>query len=188
MFFMNPIRPYRESDKADVQKICLLNAGCIDSPFEKQRYILIMYCNYYIEQEPENCFVVTDENDSAVGYIICSEDYDKYSETFNEVYIPQVKCLGSRQYIDARLDMLSHYLFKKDYPAHLHIDINPEYQRIGAGSRLMNTLIEHLREKDVDGLMLVVGTGNIKGRNFYKKNKFKELLVTKSGTAMGIEV
>ncbi|MDR1629379.1 MAG: GNAT family N-acetyltransferase [Oscillospiraceae bacterium] len=185
---MYEIRPYKEKDKAEVQRICLLNAGCIDKPLEKQRYILIMYCNYYIEQEPENCFVVTNEEDRAVGYIICSEDYEKYAETFNRVYIPQAQCLGNRQYMDAKLDMLSHALFKKKYPAHLHIDIDPEYQRIGAGSRLMNTLMEHLRTKGVHGLMLVVGTDNLRGRNFYKKNKFKELMVTKSGTAMAIEI
>ena len=184
---MNEIRPYRESDKAIVQEICLLNAGCADKPFEKQRYILIMYCNYYIEQEPENCFVVTDENDSPVGYIICSENYAKYEETFNRIYIPQAKCLGARAYADAKLDMLSHALFKKNYPAHLHIDIFPDYQRIGAGSRLMKTLLDHLKAKGVESIMLVVGTDNLRGRNFYRKNGFDELMVTRSGTAMGIK-
>ncbi len=183
---MYEIRPYEEKDKANVQRICILNAGCENKPLEKQRFILIMFCNYYIEQEPENCFVVTNEDDEAVGYIICAQDYLKYSETFKRIYIPQAKCLGTRQFFEARLDMLSHYLFRKKYPAHLHIDIDPAYQRIGAGSRLMNALIENLRKKNIHGLMLVVGTQNIKGRNFYRKNNFDELKVTKSGTAMGI--
>lgn len=186
---MLDIRPYQEKDKADVQKICLANANALDKPFQKQRFILIMYCNYYIEQEPENCFVAVDVNDKAIGYIICSEDYDKYAKSFSEIYLPQARTISFKSYIDARLDMLSHAVFKKKYPAHLHIDVDSNYHRMGLGTRLVDALVEHLKAKDdfKGGLMLVVGETNKQGRNFYKKYGFKELLITSMGVAMGID-
>ena len=65
---MEKIRPYQEKDFDRVRKICLENAG--DTRTEEQKiFILSTYCDYYIEQEPENCFVAVNENDEAVGYI-----------------------------------------------------------------------------------------------------------------------
>ena len=85
--------------------------------------------------------------------------------------------------------MLSHALWMKNYPAHLHIDIDSNYQRLGIGTRLMDALINHLKAKGVKpGLMLVVGATNEQGRNFYKKYGFKELAITKMGVAMGIDL
>jgi len=183
---MYTIRPYREEDKKNIQDICLVSMGSENSPFETQRYVLIMFCNYYVEQEPENCFVVADENDEAVGYIVCAEDYDRYAEVFNKIYMPQIRALSVRRQVDARLDMLGHGMFKKDYPAHLHINIYPEYRRIGAGSRLVDTLKGHLKSKGIHSLMLVVASDNIRAQRFYRRNKFKELKFTGSGVAMGI--
>ena len=183
------IKPYELKYRRDVQQLCLANANHLDKPFEDRRYILIMYCNYYIEQEPENCFVAVNEEDKAIGYIICSESYKKYRERFNRYYIPQARSLGFSYYVKAKLDMLSHAMFAKKYPAHLHIDIDDNYQRLGIGTRLMNQLVDHFKAKGVKpGLMLVVGANNEQGRNFYKKYGYKELAVTKMGVAMGIEL
>ncbi|MGI6773322.1 MAG: GNAT family N-acetyltransferase [Clostridiales bacterium] len=183
------IKPYEDKYRHAVQKICIDNAGHADKPLEAKRYILIMYCNYYIEQEPENCFVAVNENDEAVGYIICSEDYKKYRKIFNKRYIPQARTISFKKYCEAKLDMLSHALWMKNYPAHLHIDIDSNYQRLGIGTRLMDALINHLKAKGVKpGLMLVVGATNEQGRNFYKKYGFKELAITKMGVAMGIDL
>ena len=55
------------------------------------------------------------------------------------------------------------------YPAHLHIDILPEYQRQGIGHRLMKRLEQHLIKNNVPGFHLEVGSKNTLGINFYKK-------------------
>ena len=55
------------------------------------------------------------------------------------------------------------------YPAHLHINILPKYQRKGIGHNLMNSLEIHLKEKNVKGYHLGVSTKNKQGINFYKK-------------------
>lgn len=184
---MPSVRPYKEKDKERVQQICLVNAGCENASEDTKKYILIMYCNYYIEQEPGNCFVAVDEKDEAVGYIICSENYDKYEQVFTEQYLPQAAAVSARRYVEAKLDMLTHSMFKKNYTAHFHIDIKEEYQRAGVGSLLISTLKAHLRKKHLSGMMLVCGEDNQQAINFYTKNGFKSLLTTKFGKAMALD-
>lgn len=183
---MASVRPYLEKDKERVQKICLVNAECMDSPADTQKYILIMYCNYYIEQEPNNCFVAVNDEDEAVGYIICSENYDVYEKIFKDHYLNQCAAISPKRYVDAKMDLLSHSMFRNEYPAHFHIDIDAEYQRMGLGSLLISTLKAHLRKKNIMKLMMVCGADNQKAIDFYKKNGFKDLITTKMGHAMGL--
>ncbi len=184
---MVSVRAYKESDKERVQNICIVNAGCVDSPEATKKYILLMYCNYYIEQEPENCFVAVNEDDEAVGYIICAENYDRYEQIFKDEYLNQCASISPRRYVEAKLDLLSHSMFKKDYPAHFHIDIYDNYQRMGLGSLLISTLKAHLRHKGLDSMMMVCGADNENAINFYRKNGFKDLITTKMGHAMALE-
>lgn len=184
---MATVRSYNEKDKERVQQICLANAECLNSPEETQRYILIMYCNYYIEQEPENCFVAVNDEDEAVGYIICSENYDKYEKTFKEFYLNQCAAISPKRYVEAKLDLLSHSMFKNQYTAHFHIDIDDNYQRQGLGSLLISTLKAHLRKKNLTGMMMVCGADNENAKSFYRRNGFKDLLTTKMGHAMALE-
>lgn len=184
---MATVRPYNEKDKKRVQDICLANAECLDSPEETQKYILLMYCNYYIEQEPENCFVAVNDEDEAVGYIICAENYEKYEKTFKEIYLNQCAAISPKRYVEAKLDLLSHSMFKNSYSAHFHIDIDDNYQRQGLGSLLISALKDHLRQKKINGMMMVCGEDNINAINFYKKNGLKDLITTKMGHAMALD-
>ena len=184
---MDAIRPYQEKDKERVRQICLKNADCQYAPDDTKKYILLMYCDYYIEQEPDNCFVAVDANDNAVGYIICAENYEKYAKTFREIYLPQVDRISLKRFVDARLDLLSHSMFKNAYPAHFHIDIDEDYQRRGIGSLLVTALKLQLKKKKLKGMMLVCGADNLQAINFYEKNGFKTLLTTKVGRAMAMD-
>ena len=184
---MPTVRPYQEKDKELVQNLCLRNADCMDSSEETKKFILTMYCNYYIEQEPCNCFVAVNDNDEAVGYIICSESYDNYERIFNDNYLNQCAALGPKRYVDAKLDLLSHSMFKKEYPTHFHIDIDDNYQRMGIGSLLISTLKAHLRKKNINGMMMVCGEDNDNAIKFYKKNGFRDLITTKMGHAMALD-
>jgi len=146
------------------------------------------YVDYYIEHEPHNCFVIADEEDSAVGFILCAEDYRPYREIFMRDYVPRtrgfplpmrVECLGAA--------ILPKFFYEK-YPAHLHIDILPEYQRMGLGNQLMDTLTAHLRAKGIPGVMLGVGSKNVKGKSFYSKYGFKKLLRIPFSIALGLKL
>ena len=60
----------------------------------------------------------------------------------------------------------------KKYPAHLHIDILPEAQHKGYGTKLMDALMDYLAEKGVKGVHLGVGGDNAGGIRFYEKYGF----------------
>ncbi|HOO25247.1 MAG TPA: N-acetyltransferase [Clostridiales bacterium] len=184
---MEKIRPYQEKDFDRVRKICLENAG--DTRTEEQKiFILSTYCDYYIEQEPENCFVAVNENDEAVGYIFCAENFDIFKDRFKEIYLPRVKALGSDKWKDSLESYQLHEKYKGIYPAHLHLDVDAAYQRRGLGGRLSDSLIDHLRTKGIGGLMFTVGADNKVGLSFYNKYGFEKIEEGSDDVAMGIKI
>jgi len=184
---MPTIRPYQPKDKENVRHVCIMTGPAAGTP-EGPAWTLELatYCDYYVECEPHNCYVVADDNDEAVGYILGAEDFRRYRERFLRDYAPRVqgfanrvKCQGS-----ARLPRF----FAKNYPAHMHINILEPYQRMGFGSQLVDALAANFRAKDIPGMMLGVGSGNVKGRSFYNKYGFKKLLRIPGCVVMGLEL
>lgn len=189
---MLEIRPYRQSDKRRVQEICLRTADD-DLPFttieerEFSDYLLSTYCDYYIECEPESCFVLVDEADEAVGYIMCAKEQASYRKIFLKEYRARIRC--SRQARTGSFgEALLHGVFAAKYPAHLHIDILKGYRGSGNGSKMMAELMKHLKENKVKGVHLIVSESNSKAIRFYEHCGFKTLLKFGRGRAMGTEI
>ena len=59
------------------------------------------------------------------------------------------------------------------YPAHLHIDILPEYQRKGHGTALIDAFLEVIESKGVKGVHLDMVRDNVTARAFYEKIGFQ---------------
>lgn len=59
------------------------------------------------------------------------------------------------------------------YPAHLHIDIVPEYQGKGWGSKLINTLFEAVKLQGAPGIHLDMVRWNTAAKGFYEKIGFR---------------
>lgn len=183
---MISIRKYEEKDFDGVRYTCLNSEGETVSG-NMCEFILHTYCDYFIEQEPENCFVLDDDG-KAVGYIICTEDYDRYKEVFDREYLPLNKPLGEQFYKWSAESTILQNKYKENYPAHLHIDILPAYQRQGWGGKLLNTLFEHLRSKGIKGVMLTAGTSNVNAASFYKKYGFEQLEIYNTDVAFGMNL
>lgn len=184
---MVSIRKYEEKDKENVQFVCLNSEGPEETPdYETGQFILCTFCNYYIENEPQNCFVVDDDG-RAVGYIICAENYDKYKEIFDRDYLPLTEKYGPQRYQWALTSSDPQRLFKDEYPAHLHIDILPEYHRMGLGGKLVDALREHLASKGIEGVCLTCGPKNERAVNFYKKRGFTLLSIDDEDACFGIK-
>ena len=180
------IRPYEERDKENVRFVCLNSEGPCTLHKDTQDFILTTYCDYYLEREPQNCYVLADESDRAVGYIICAEDFDAFYGAFLEGYVTRFSPADTARRSDAAHSVDLQNKYKKTYPAHMHIDILPQYQRSGWGGRLVDTLAAHLRRKGVCGLMLTVGSDNAVGRGFYRKYGFALLEEATGEAAYGI--
>lgn len=172
---MAGVRKYLDKDRDNLRKICLETSSFPTGSDIDRNFLYLLYNDYYSAYEKDNCFVFADDNDEAVGYILCAENFDAYKAVMKREYLPKIEYLGKKYKSMAKGEMLVHSLFKKRYPAHLHIDIMSAYQHMGAGSCLVSALIEHLKTKGCSGLMLSAGMNNKKAIAFYKKNGFKKI-------------
>lgn len=168
------IRKYRDSDKSQLRHICKQTAfDSYKQDPDKLETVPIMFNDYFTEQEPENIFVLADDSDTAVGYIICSADYEKFNRLMKTEYMQRVKCTRKQETIF--LKVFLYYLRQiKDRPIHFHIDILPEYQRQGWGTKLIDALCEHLRENGKDHISICSVNPKSAGYQMYIKNGFKE--------------
>ena len=173
------VREYQDKDKSRLEEICRIT----DRAKLEEDLLLTLYLHYYITYEKENCFVAADDSDNAVGYIISVSNWERWKKDF-----PALMLEGKRNEIvekgKAGVDSFAPYA--SEYPAHLHIDIHPQYQRMGLGHALMDALISHYRKENVRGVMLGVDPSNEKGVNFYRKYGFKPL--DESGVWWGLKI
>ncbi len=175
------IIPYDEKYKADVQDVCLDTAGPNAREPLPRRFLLSTFCDYYIEQEGSHCFIAVDRDiDKAIGYILCAPDYNRYKRIFKAEYLPRTKGCAREDAREAWASMVAPVFFKHKYPAHMHTDIKPGYQHMGIGTRMMNALLEHLKQEGVKGMMLIVGAGNTNAQKFYMKNGLHKVFVIKN--------
>lgn len=71
--------------------------------------------------------------------------------------------------------MLGAVPYLKAYPAHLHINLLPPYQRMGLGRQLMKALEHALRQHNCPGVSLCVGKHNHGAMRFYESCGFQVL-------------
>lgn len=181
------IRPYQKKDYRYVQDICFATNTILEEDTPLNRAVLCaMYCDYYLDNQAEHCFVAVDENDLPVGYVLCCVDDDDYDEKMDELYLPIVRKLNSTQFFhfNAQRKIKQHYI-RNGYTAHLHIDVLPDYHRQGIGTQLINALETQLKQMYVEGLHLVCGAKNTVARAFYEKNNFADIDYITGGVVYG---
>ena len=184
---MLEIKPYIPDYKEDMQKVCLNTA--YDTAYEpiERNYLLNSYCDYYIDCEPQTCFAAVDENGTAQGYVICAPDFGRFIKQAKP-YIRQAKKSGFDHYYEGIAERLALRAFSHSYPAHFHIDINEGFQGEGTGTRLMNTLLDTLKNKNVKGVMLITGSGNDGAIRFYKRLGFRTIIGKGPAAVMGLKL
>lgn len=182
------IRPAEANDIKDIEYICRMTAGPDSRAIEAVgAKIALTYSTYYARAERETCFVL-DEGGKAVGYILCAPDYKKFVKGYRKNEVRQLWKMDKRQSLTAYLLPLGYLPFKKNYPAHLHIDILDDYQGKGYGSQLMDALLKKLKEIKVPGVMLIVDKENEGAQRFYKRAGFVEKASALGGVVMAKEL
>lgn len=174
------IREYNPDDKSFVQNICIETASeNLKDSEEKKNLLLLRYCDFYIENCSDTCFVA-EENGTPVGYVLCCPDSVFFKNEFSK-FLKNYGHLNFRQKLQCFGDALVYLPYRKSYPAHLHIDILPEAQRQGNGKNLIDALSKKLKEQGKCGVMLAVSADNTNALKFYEALNFK-IIFRFSGT------
>ena len=73
----------------------------------------------------------------------------------------------------------------KDYPAHLHIDILPEFHRLGLGRALIDTFSGAIKKEGADGIHLLMSQSNVEAGKFYTGTGWQRYPKVLDGGASG---
>lgn len=185
---MATIRPYRSTDRDDVYDVCVRTGhagGDARGAYRDPGILPDIFAGPHLAFEPELAFVLTDGG-RVVGYILGTADTPAYARRFREQWLPTVAdryppLTAPPAGLDDFMRDLLHHPERKvkpefaDFPAHLHIDILPEYQGGGHGRALMETFCDTLAAAGVRGVHLGMLTVNETARAFYGRLGFHEL-------------
>lgn len=173
---MYTVSKFRTKDKDTLHKICKETSAFDLKNRNAEEFLYLMYNDYYTENESDFCFVALDNNNRAVGYIICSVDFNSYKKLFNKLYFPKIKKLGLKYTFMAICEILVHGIFSFKYKTHIHINLTKSCRQQGVGTMLMNTLKKELLKNDIHCILLSCSSSNKPAVSFYKKNGFKIIL------------
>ena len=192
------IRPYQSSDLERLYHICLLtcdNGKDGSHLYSDPKLIGYMYAAPYAIFEPELCFVLANDADKAVGYILGTKDSAEFGQRCEKEWFPPIceqfpLLAQDDQSAEAEIIRTIHRGHEKEnwlpnHPAHLHIDILPEGQSGGWGLKLMETFWAKLRELNVPGVFLGVSKQNENAVGFYRHIGYEEMSVHNWGYILG---
>nr|WP_199185889.1 GNAT family N-acetyltransferase [Streptomyces carminius] len=187
------IRPYRPADRAAVYDVCVRLAdagGDARGLYRDDDLMPDIFAGPYLHLEPGLAFVL-DDGERAVGYVIGAADTAAFAEAFRREWLPLVADRYPRaerpgtpdEYMTELLHTPERMVLPEltGHPAHLHIDILPEYQGAGHGRALMYRLLAALREAGVPRVHLGMLTANTGARRFYDRLGFYEIPVSDAG-------
>ena len=200
------VRPYDRKDKDEVLNICYKTGFIGDDLAKTGRFNDIklfgfLFCLYYIRFESENCFVAEDENTHRViGYICGTENTIKQELAFSfkmglKIAMRMLfysswrfpESFSAVMYFASHVDLRTGIKdFYKLYPAHLHINILPEYQKFGLGTKLLNKFENEMDRRGVKGIHLRTSNKNFKAYPFYLKNNYTVIFEGEGSAWKGI--
>lgn len=188
------IRPYRPEDHAALYDVCVRTAhegGDARHIYADLDLMPNIFAGPYVYLEPDLAFVL-DNGDRAVGYILGTADTATFVERYRKSWLPIIEDRypipagppeSPSDEMIALMHNPEHMLVPElaDYPAHLHIDLLPAYQRQGHGRALMFTFLDALKRKQVKAVYLGMVSTNTAARAFYERLGFHEIPVRDNG-------
>ncbi|WP_416069654.1 GNAT family N-acetyltransferase [Streptomyces sp. AK02-01A] len=189
------VRAYRPEDRSALFDICVRTA------YEGQdsRHIYPdpelmpnIFAAPYAALEPDLAFVLDDGEGRAVGYVLGTADTRAFAKAFRDVWLPSVtdrypEPAGPARTPSEEMIALLHRPERMvlpelaGHPAHLHIDLLPDWQRKGHGRALMHAFLRALHGKGVNAVHLSMVTANTPARAFYDRLGFHEIPVPDPG-------
>jgi ribosomal protein S18 acetylase RimI-like enzyme len=185
------IRAYRPTDLDAVYDICVRTAdagGDARGQYSSDKLMGDIFAAPYVVLEPEHGHVLDDGTGAAVGYVLGTADTARFARRYRDEWLPATA--GRYRHPteppvtreDSMLWLHEHpermvVPELAGYPAHLHIDLLPEWQGKGFGRGLISAFLTGLREAGVARVHLGMAVANVEARAFYDRLGFTEISV-----------
>lgn len=170
--------------------------------FDDKTLFSYLFCMYYPLYEIDNCFVAYDDMTcKVIGYIIGSRNTIKQEKRFIQKMVPRIalrmftytlffytESFKAVLFFIKNLELkdIKKEIYKK-YPAHCHMNILPQYQKRGIGSKLLNAFEDYMSDKEISGIHIWASNKNVKAVPFYKKHGYEIIYERENKVWNGIE-
>ena len=185
------IRPARADDQAAAYRVCLKtgDAGGDGEPFFRDDPDALgrLFVGPYLAFAPESCLLLEDA-DGVCGYALAAVDSRAFYARYEREWRPGLCARYPDPQGDpstwTRVQQVYGWYHHPDYfcpepydqyPSHLHIDLLPHVQGQGHGRRMMEALMDRLRDHRSPGVHLGMWARNAQAYAFYVRLGFLEL-------------
>lgn len=190
---MTHLRRFTPADLPSLYDVCVRTAdagGDARPLYPDQDLMPTIFLAPYVALDPSLAFVV-DDGSRAVGYVIGTADTAEFVRRCRQEWLPTVAGrYPAPVALSTPSDEMLALLHNPErmivpelaaYPAHLHIDLLPAYQRKGLGRELMAAFLAALAERGVPAVHLGMVTANVAARAFYDRLGFHVIDVPDAG-------
>ncbi|HEV8712492.1 MAG TPA: GNAT family N-acetyltransferase [Candidatus Binatia bacterium] len=175
------LRRFAENDRERIREIAR-NTGYKGEPtrafFEDEEVIPRLFADYYIDYEPESCFVA-EVDGKIVGYVLGCKDTKRYYRVLLWKLVPglivrilwKIATLQYRRkttYVTLWIAMRAWREMPRfslvQHPAHVHINVDARYRGGSVGKKLARAMLTHLKDMEVKGVHGIVIESDEDGR------------------------
>lgn len=191
------IRPARPGDQPGAYYVCLKTGdfGKDGEPFYREDPDALgrIFVGPYLAFEPEFSLTLEDK-EGICGYAYGALDsrkfYDRYEKEWRPKLCAQFPMPQGDPSTWTRVQTVYSWYHNPDYtmpepydeyPSHLHIDLLERARGRGIGRRMIEMVMEKLRQHGSPGAHLGVSMVNLPAMGFYQRLGFKELLRVGAG-------
>jgi ribosomal protein S18 acetylase RimI-like enzyme len=185
------IRPYHSDNRCSLFQIGADTAyfgNPIEAYLDDRQIFLDAFYAYYTDLEPGHSWVACCE-DEVVGFLAGCVNTQQYMQNIKRKIFPRVLTnlirgkyrIGRRSFLYFK-GLLSEIVYEdihpvdlKNFPAHLHINIDFNWRGQGVGRKLIQTYITQLSGLKVTGVHLKTTSQNQIACNLYENMGFKLL-------------
>ena len=185
------IRPARPEDRAAAYAVCLQTGDSGQDATalfpDDPEALGNLFVGPYLSFEPKLAFLLEDA-EGVCGYVLGALDSAQFYRRMIEEWLPPLQAAHPEPTGDRANWSEAEKIYYEfhhpnfhfpptfaPFPSHLHIDLLPRAQGQGQGRRMMDRLIQALREQNSPGAHLALSALNERAYQFYRKLGFHEL-------------
>lgn len=191
------IRRYLASDRDDVYDVCVRTGAAGQDArgrYSTDRLLGDIYAGPYLHIAPEHAYVL-DSGERVVGYVIGTPSTREFVAAYLADWLPRLRGsyappAGTPTSDEGRklADMFcpEHMLRPElaPHPAHLHINLLPDYQGAGHGRALISTFLASVAAAGARSCHLAVRVANPGALRFYEKLGWQRIKVADPGPSI----